>query len=111
MKNYDTVTEALADLKRRGFIYDFNLKQRQFHCATLNKSYNPLQLHVKETYRFEGATDPADEAVVYAIAADDGAGGVFVNGYGTYADTEAEAIIQSLRNREPSQEIPVDKML
>jgi hypothetical protein len=103
MKNYDTVTEALADLKRRGFTYDFNLQQRRFQCVALNKSYNPLQLHIKETYRFEGATDPADEAVVYAIAANDGVDGVFVNGYGTYADTEAEAIIQLLRNQEPAQ--------
>ena len=102
MNNYDTVTEALTDLKRRGFSYDFNLQEKQYHCIALNKSYEPAQLQIKETYRFEGDTDPADEAVVYAIAADDGVLGVFVNGYGTYADTEAEAVFTLLQSQEPT---------
>jgi hypothetical protein len=96
MYSYDTVSEALTDLKRRGYPYDFNLKQDKMYCEVLQREYEAQQLSVKETYRFEGNTDPADEAVVYGIAAEDGVQGVFVNGYGTYADTESEAMLDLL---------------
>jgi hypothetical protein len=97
MHNYDTVSEALADLKSRGFQYDFNIKNDCFYCPNLQREYEPRQLQVKETYRFEGDTDPGDEAVIYAIATDDGVQGTFVNGYGTYADSESEALLHLLR--------------
>jgi hypothetical protein len=32
MKAYDTVTEALSDLKKRGFALDFNLIHDGLHC-------------------------------------------------------------------------------
>jgi hypothetical protein len=97
MYNYDTVSEALTDLKSRGFQYDFNVKNDCFYCSNLQREYEPHQLKVKETYRFEGDTDPGDEAVIYAIATDDGVQGTFVNGYGTYADSESEALLHLLR--------------
>jgi hypothetical protein len=97
MYNYDTVSEALTDLKSRGFQYDFNIKNDCFYCPNLQREYEPRQLQVKETYRFEGDTDPGDEAVIYAIATDDGVQGTFVNGYGTYADSESEALLHLLR--------------
>lgn len=94
MYNYDTVTEALNDLKSRGYVYDFNLQNNRLYCPALKKEYEVQQLQVKETYRFEGDSDPEDEAVVYALAANDGVNGTFVNGYGTYADTESEVLLQ-----------------
>src|SRR5438128_1937100 len=97
MYEYDTVTEALIDLKSRGYQYDFNLLHNRFYCPALKREYDAPELRVKETYRFEGNSDPADEAVVYAIAADDGVEGTFVNGYGTYADSESEALLHLLK--------------
>jgi hypothetical protein len=97
MHDYDTVTEALSDLKSRGYQYDFNLQQDRCYCPALQREYDVRQLQVKETYRFEGDSDPGDEAVIYAIAASDGVQGTFVNGYGTYANSESEALLHLLR--------------
>lgn len=47
-------------------------------------------------YRFEGDTDPADEAVVYAIESKAGLKGILVNAYGLYANTMSNEIIQKL---------------
>src|SRR3954453_1956301 len=93
MYQYDTVTEALADLKERGYSFDFNLRSNRFYCAVSDSEYDVHQLQIKETYRFEGNSDPEDEGVIYAIAADDGVQGTFVNGYGAYADSESEALL------------------
>ena len=97
--SYDTMTEALTDLKKRGYKYDFNLHQGDFYCEVLERQYRVPQLQLKETYRFEGDSNPSDESVVYAIVADDGVMGSFVNGYGTYADTDSELVLQLVKKK------------
>lgn len=94
MYSYDTVTEALADLKTRGYTYDFNLRQNRLYCVQQRK-YEMLEAEIEETYRFEGNTDPADEAVVHALVTKDGQRGTFVNGYGPSADPESEDLLRS----------------
>ena len=97
MQEYDTVTEALNDLKSRGYEYDFNLRQNQLYCDALQRQYAPGQLQIKETYRFEGESDPEGEAVIFAIVANDGVKGTFVNAYGAYADSESEDLLQLMK--------------
>lgn len=96
MKAYDTVTSALNDLRSRGFVNDFNL---QFDCIDCgeNEKIRPENFEVVETYRFEGNTDPADEAIVYAIETKDGRKGVLVSGYGAYSEDVSEDMVRKLR--------------
>lgn len=84
MYSYDTVTEALTGLKQRGFEYDFNLQENCIVCH--DDKFNTDDFEITEVYRFEGNTDPSDEAVVYAIESKNGKKGVLVNGYGISAD-------------------------
>ncbi|MDQ6843566.1 MAG: cupin domain-containing protein, partial [Bacteroidota bacterium] len=49
-------------------------------------------------YRFEGASDPEDQSVLYAISSVKGdMKGVLVNGYGISADAATDAIIARLK--------------
>ena len=80
MYNYDTVTAAVSGLKQRGYNLDFNLAENCLICR--GDKFNPADFEITEVYRFEGNTDPADEAVVYAIESKKGDKGVLVNGYG-----------------------------
>ena len=80
MHNYDTVTAAVSGLKKRGYNLDFNLSE---NCILCNGSkFGPEDFEITEVYRFEGNSDPGDEAVVYAIEGSNGDKGVLVNGYG-----------------------------
>ena len=84
MISYDTVSEAVNKLKKRGFDLDFNLEE---NCLVCNeKKFDIDDFEITEVYRFEGDTDPADEAVVYAIESKDGLKGVLVSGYGISAE-------------------------
>ena len=85
VKSYDTVTQAVSGLKSRGFTLDFNLKENCIFCQ--DDVFNPEDFEIVEVYRFEGNTDPADEAIVYAIESHNGRKGVLVNGYGIYSDS------------------------
>ena len=84
MYTYDTVTAAVKGLKERGYIKDFNLKENSLVCQ--DDKFHPEDFEIVEVYRFEGNSDPGDEAIVYAIESNKGDKGVLVNGYGISAD-------------------------
>ena len=94
MYTYDTVTEAVKGLKDRGFTIDFNLLE---NCIVCNDTkFNVNDFEIVEFHRFEGDSDPSDEAVVYAIQSNDGMKGVLVNGYGISADALSSEMAKKL---------------
>ena len=106
MKTYDTVTEALKDLKLRGFNIDFNIAFDKIICTDNKLCLNPNEFEITEVYRFEGATDPGDESVVYAIESKDARPegsvkwgtikGTMMSAYGMYAESISTQMIQKL---------------
>lgn len=81
---YDTVSEAVNGLKERGYELDFNLSGNCIICHADKFDINDFE--IVEVHRFEGNTDPSDEAVVYAIESTDGKKGMLVSGYGISAE-------------------------
>lgn len=96
MYNYDTVTEAINGLRERGFTLDFNLQTNSLQCFNPDLHLTPDEFVIKEIYRFEGDTDPDDEAIVYAIESRDGHKGVFINGYGASSDAVGAEMMKKL---------------
>ena len=96
MYTYDTVTEAIKGLRQRGYAIDFNLEFDKISCPTIPVSLAPSEFEITEVYRFEGNSDPADEAVVFAIESKHGQKGVLVNGFGVSADSVGEEMLKKL---------------
>ncbi len=97
MLSYDTLTEALTDLKKRGFTTDFNISFEHIKCSDTGKQLYPQDFEIVEHYRFEGNTDPGDESVVYAIHSIDGSmKGTLVSAYGMYSEAMSEDMIKKL---------------
>jgi hypothetical protein len=94
MYTYDTVSEAVNGLKKRGFNLDFNLEENCLVCN--NSKLKADDFEIVEVHRFEGNSDPADEAVVYAIESKAGMKGVLVNGYGISADALSSDMAKKL---------------
>lgn len=84
MNAYDTMSEAVNGLKKRGYELDFNLLENCLICN--GNKFNVDDFEIVEVHRFEGNSDPSDEAVVYAIESNNGLKGVLVNGYGISAN-------------------------
>jgi len=78
--HYDTVSTAIEALRQQGFTTDFNLPENELMQGS-SADYD-----IVDVYRYEGNSDPADEAVVYAIASKSGTKGIFVTAYGTDLD-------------------------
>lgn len=98
MKNYETLSEAIADLNQRGYTYNFNVGDTHIHCDEAELELTPAEFEIDEVHRFEGMTDPGDENVVYAISSKHhSVKGILVNAYGTYFDNTSEDLITKLK--------------
>lgn len=98
MHIYDTLTAAVAGLAKRGYEYDFNLADDCLECKALDLQLMPEEFEIDEFYRFEGMTDPADSAVIYAISSPVGnLKGVLIDGYGVYAENISPELLDKLK--------------
>ena len=92
--NYATVSEAIKELALEGYTTDFNLKENS--GAFQSGELNPDRSEIVKIFRYEGDSDPADEATVYGIQSTNGIRGILVTGYGISADNISTAILNKL---------------
>jgi hypothetical protein len=97
MHSYSTVLDALNGLKSRGYTIDFNLQPDCIKCDVNNIRFTPDEFEITEVFRFEGETNPSDEAIVYAIEGKDGQKGVLVNAYGIYSEGLEDEMMKKLK--------------
>lgn len=97
--SYETVSDAVIGLKAEGYQVDYNVhwnsqgKECQIYTST-------PEFQIDKFYRFEGNTDPADEAIVYAISSVKyKQKGVLVNGYGIYSDPGINDMLEKLKKK------------
>lgn len=97
-ESYGTLSETVNGLKRDGYTHDFNIQKDCLICHGTTTSLSPEDFEIDKVYRFEGASDPDDAAIVYAISAPTlGMKGVLVNAYGVYADEASAKLVARLQ--------------
>ena len=89
MYHYATVSKALEELTEKGFTLDFNIQEGRI----IN---NPNDFEIVHIYRYEGESDPGDEASVYGIKSSTGEKGVFVAGLSAFTDNSAAMVLHEL---------------
>lgn len=100
MPDMTTLSEVMNVLRERGYTVDFNLKENCLECNGNLLQLYPEDFVVDKHYRFEGLSDPADEAIVYAISSDKfNLKGILVNGYGVSSDRMTNQMIKALEEK------------
>jgi hypothetical protein len=89
MYHYATVSKALEELAEKGFSTDFNLDEKRIID-------NPQDFEIVHIYRYEGESDPGDEATVYGIKSSSGEKGVFVAGDLSLGEKSATKVLNDL---------------
>lgn len=103
MHTMTTVSEVLNNLKSKGYTVDFNLDDNCLICHSNSLKIHPKEFVVDKHYRFEGMSDPADEAIVYAISSTKhNIKGTLVDGYGISSNKLTNDMIKALKVKEPS---------
>ncbi len=98
MQEMETLSEAIAHLRTEGYSEDFNLQHDSIIWTIGNKKMLHDEFVIDKFFRFEGNSDPADEATVYAISSNKhGIKGILVNGAGIYTDDMTNEMLETLK--------------
>lgn len=96
MPKPDTVTDAIAFLASEGYVDDYRLCAEGIVDDRMGATHPVATAKVDYTFRFEGASDPGDSAIVLGLQCPGGGKGVVVSAYGPEADAETTALLVAL---------------
>ncbi len=80
-----TLSTILEKLRMKRQDHEFRMTDKGFGFDKV-KCYQPEDLKIIKTYRFEGESDPADSSILYLIEANDGKIGYSLDAYGVYSN-------------------------
>jgi hypothetical protein len=80
MKNYESLDNALSDLRKKGYGDDFAIESFCLYCNDLDMRLDPDNFHVDEIDQVKRTSNPGDSATVYAISSSAGVRGILVDG-------------------------------
>lgn len=90
----DTLLDATVRLRAIGFDLDFSASASGgLRCGACGIDHAPEDMTVEEIVRYEGASDPDDQAILLALFSGCGRRGLYSAGYGPGAATsDVEAL-------------------
>lgn len=97
--DYDTLSEAVNDLQKRGYTRDFLITEAtgNIHCKKPILELPANEFVIDEVYRFEGMTDPADESIVFAISSvKTDVKGLVINAFGAGFGSRSSKLVEDL---------------
>ena len=106
MRSYETLVDATNDLLKRGYTANLSLEGDTIDDKAQDIHMNADDFEIDEFYRFEGASNPDDMSIIYAVSSPKyNLKGVLVNAYGTYADNSESAIAAKLHHHQVSHNL------
>lgn len=85
----DDMTSLMACLEKAredGFVLDFTITKTGLTFPDTENMYSPEKIKVNNFYRFEGASDPSENAILYLLETSEGKKGTLTDAYGPYAN-------------------------
>ncbi len=95
---FTSLIEAHQDLLSRGFDKNYNIINSYTMVDEDGKSYKPSQVSVDSFYRFEGASNPEDNSIIYGIKTKSGTKGTLVSAYGSGGSRKFSEFIMNIKD-------------
>lgn len=93
-----TLSSCIHKLETDGYTGNFKIEENKLISLDSEKKFKPEQVHINNFYRFEGASDPDENSILYAIETDNGEKGTLTDAYGTYADPNVGKFIKQVED-------------
>jgi len=94
---YGTITSAIKALRKAGFDKDFRLMGNDIGWNDTNMDINDLK--IVTVFRYEGNSDPADEASVYGLESKTGLKGILITNDDGNSEDSSSHILKKLHVR------------
>jgi hypothetical protein len=93
-----TLSEGTNIAVKKGFTESFKIVGKGLTVDSETKFYSPEEVRIDNFFRFEGYSDPNDNAILYLIETNDGTKGTLIDAYGAYADAKLSKFIKEVED-------------
>jgi hypothetical protein len=94
----NTLIECTNSLVKQGFTAEFQVTEFGLKALSDKKLYSASDITISNYFRFESATDPSDNAIVYVIETHDGKKGMLIDAYGVSADARISEFVKQVED-------------
>lgn len=99
-----TMSQVMKILAQKGIVKEFAMNEREeVRLTGSEKNYKPTDLIILKSFRFEGESDPSDEAVLYVALDKENNKGMIIDSYGAESNYPGDKFDKFLRD------IPVEE--
>ncbi|MBC7829206.1 MAG: hypothetical protein H7122_15765 [Chitinophagaceae bacterium] len=91
-----SLSSCLNKMTQDGYSADFKATEEGLYDLGTHKIYYPSDVRIVNFFRFEGPSNPEDNAILYVIEAGDGVKGTLVDAYGVYSDPYVDRFIRNV---------------
>lgn len=94
-----TLSQVMTKLAQKGVVNEYTMNEEgEMKYSHSDKSYESSDLKILKSYRFEGDSNPADNAVLYVITDSENNRGMIIDSYGADSNYPGEKFDNFLRN-------------
>lgn len=91
-----SLANCLNKMLKEGYTENFKVTEQGLESLHNHNNYKPDQIQVVNFFRFEGQSDPDDNAILYVIETNDGTKGTLVDAYGVYNDPKVSSFMKDV---------------
>lgn len=81
-----TLSERANEAYEQGYTENFKIVDRKLTTADEKITYQPMDVKIVNTYRFDNYSNSEDTAILYLIETHNGIRGTLIDAHGIYAD-------------------------
>ena len=93
-----SLANCLNRMVTEGYTADFKVTEQGLEAPETDSRYAPEQIQVVNFFRFEGQSDPDDNAILYVIETNDGTKGTLIDAYGVYNDARVAQFMRDVES-------------
>lgn len=93
-----TLSECLNNAIKDGYVENFKVGGNRLMTEDEKKHFTPSEVGIPNFYRFEGYSDPDDNAILYLIETTDGTLGTIIDSYGREANPDIANFIRDVQD-------------
>lgn len=97
-ESMETMTDAMRRLRSQGYTRDWYARDGALWCSGCGGRVDPSSVEIDEIVRFEGESDPGDQAILHALTGPSSHRGLYSAAYGPSTPSADAAVMVALRS-------------
>lgn len=94
--NIPALLKCIKKAEADGYVTGFEVTEEGLHVKDDTHYFKPGEIFINNCFRFELASDPSENSIVYLLETRDGQKGIMINAYDAYADPVLASFIKEV---------------